>query len=291
MLNSMTGYGRSRLELEGREYVIEIKSVNHRYLDITVKLPRDISYLEDKIKKTVLNFVTRGKIDINITYSNVKASERNIYINKSIANEYIKQLKEIALENGLSQNIDVTNILKMPDIMINEIGIKEEEVWQAFETKIIEALNSFNEMREVEGKKLCEDILKRITLIYENLQIISEKSTGLVEQYIVKLEARIKEILKTDIIDQNRLASEAVIFSDKSSVEEELTRMYSHIAQFKQMVEDTTTKGKKIDFLIQEMNREINTIASKANCLDITKMVIEIKTELENIREQIQNIE
>lgn len=291
MLNSMTGYGRSRLELDGREYVIEIKSVNHRYLDITVKLPRDISYLEDKIKKTVLNFVTRGKIDINITYSNVKASERNIYINKSIANEYIKQLKEIALENGLSQNIDVTNILKMPDIMINEIGIKEEEVWQAFETKIIEALNSFNEMREVEGKKLCEDILKRITLIYENLQIISEKSTGLVEQYIVKLEARIKEILKTDIIDQNRLASEAVIFSDKSSVEEELTRMYSHIAQFKQMVEDTTTKGKKIDFLIQEMNREINTIASKANCLDITKMVIEIKTELENIREQIQNIE
>lgn len=291
MLNSMTGYGRSRLELDGREYVIEIKSVNHRYLDITVKLPRDINYLEDKIKKTVLNFVSRGKIDINITYSNVKASERNIYINKSIANEYIKQLKEIALENGLSQNIDVTNILKMPDIMINEISIKEEKVWQAFEIKIIEALNSFNEMREVEGKQLSEDILKRITLIYKNLQIISEKSTGLVEQYIVKLEARIKEILKTDIIDQNRLASEAVIFSDKSSIEEELTRMYSHIAQFKQMVEDTTTKGKKIDFLIQEMNREINTIASKANCLDITKMVIEIKTELENIREQIQNIE
>lgn len=291
MLNSMTGYGRSRLELDGREYVIEIKSVNHRYLDITVKLPRDINYLEDKIKKTVLNFVSRGKIDINITYSNVKASERNIYINKSIANEYIKQLKEIALENGLSQNIDVTNILKMPDIMINEISIKEEKVWQAFEIKIIEALNSFNEMREVEGKQLSEDILKRITLIYENLQIISEKSTGLVEQYIVKLEARIKEILKTDIIDQNRLASEAVIFSDKSSIEEELTRMYSHIAQFKQMVKDTTTKGKKIDFLIQEMNREINTIASKANCLDITKMVIEIKTELENIREQIQNIE
>ena len=291
MLKSMTGYGRSKLELDGKEYIIEIKSVNHRYTDITVKIPRDISYLEDKIKKAVLNSVSRGKIDINITYSNIKASERAVYINKSLANEYIKQLQEIALENGLSPDIDITNILKMPDILITEAGAKEEEIWKVFEPKIMEALNSFNQMREEEGKKLCKDVLSRISIISENLQIISEKSTGLVEKYIVKLESRIKEILKTDIIDENRLASEAVIFSDKSSIEEELTRMYSHITQFKEMVNDNVTKGKKIDFLIQEMNRETNTIASKANCLEITKMIIEIKTELENIREQIQNIE
>ena len=146
-------------------------------------------------------------------------------------------------------------------------------------------------MRLEEGNKLCEDILNRIDIISKNLEIISSKSTGLVEKYVVKLEARIKEILKTDIVDQNRLAEEAVIFSDKCSVEEELTRMYSHIEQFKQLINDSNAKGKKIDFLLQEMNRETNTIASKANCLEITKMVIEIKTELENIREQIQNVE
>lgn len=291
MLKSMTGYGRSKLELDGREYFIEIKSVNHRYTDITVKLPRNISYLEDKIKKTVLNSVSRGKIDVSITYSNLKDVNGSICINKKLASEYIKQLKEIAIENGLSQDINVAEILKLPDILTSSNDEDEEKTWKTIEPKLCEALITFNKMREEEGIKLCEDVLKRIDTIYENLQIISAKSTGLVEKYIVKLELRIKEILKTDTIDKNRLAEEAVIFSDKCSIEEELTRMHSHISQFKQMIMESTAKGKKIDFLIQEMNRETNTIASKANCLDITKMVIEIKTELENIREQIQNIE
>lgn len=292
MLKSMTGYGRSKLQLDGKEYIIEIKAVNHRYIDVAVKLPRNISYLEDKIKKTVLNNASRGKIDVSISYANVGISDSNVSINKTLANEYIKQLKLIANENGLSENINVTDILKLPDILITENNIDEEEVWKAFEAKLNDALTMFNNMRLQEGTKLCEDVLKRIEVIDKNLEIISSKSTGLVEKYVVKLEARLKEILKTDSnIDPNRLAQEAVIFSDKCSIEEEITRLKSHINQFRTMINIGTAKGKQIDFLIQEMNRETNTIGSKANCLDITKMVIEIKTELENIREQIQNIE
>lgn len=292
MLKSMTGYGRTKLQLDGKEYTIEIKSVNHRFVDISVKTPRGISYLEDKIKKTVLNSINRGKIDVYITCTNIGTSSESISINKELASKYVEQLKEIAVENNLNDNINVADILKFPDILITENqNLEEEEIWKAFEEKLNEAICAFDNMRIQEGTKLCRDILNRITVISKNLEIISQESTGLVEKYIVKLNTRIKEILKTDVIDENRLAQEAVIFSDKCSIEEEITRLQSHIEQFKNMVNESTAKGKKIDFLLQEMNREINTIASKANCLEITKMVVEIKTELENIREQIQNIE
>ena len=292
MLKSMTGYGRSKLQLDGKEYTIEIKSVNHRFIDISVKTPRGISYLEDKIKKIVLNSINRGKIDVYITCANIGTSSENVKINKELANKYIEQLKEIALENNLPTDISVTDILKFPDILITDgKNIDEDEVWKAFEEKMKEAITAFDNMRSQEGAKLCEDILDRISIISKNLEIISTESTGLVEKYIVKLNMKVKELLKTDVIDETRLAQEVVIFSDKCSIEEEITRLKSHIEQFKNMVNESTAKGKKIDFLLQEMNREINTIASKANCLEITKMVVEIKTELENIREQIQNIE
>lgn len=292
MLKSMTGYGRSKFEFDGKEYLIEIKSVNHRFIDINIKLPKILSLLEERIKKLVLNSVSRGKIDIYITCINSNINESNRIINKKVANEYIKQLKEIADENNITYNsINIAEILNLPDIFIAENEIEEEKLWEILSRKLNEAIFAFTKMREEEGTKLCEDVLNRINVISENLEIISSKSTGLVEKYVVKLKTRINEILQTDVVDENRLAQEIVIFSDKCSIEEELTRMRSHICQFKQLINDSTAKGKKIDFLLQEMNREINTIGSKANCLDITKMVIEIKTELENIREQIQNIE
>ena len=292
MLKSMTGYGRSKLQLDGKEYTIEIKSVNHRFIDINVKTPRGISYLEDKIKKTVLNSINRGKIDVYITSTNIGTSADSVKVNKELAKKYIEQLKDIAKENDLSTEIDVVDVLKFPDILITSgQEIDEDEVWKAFEVALNEAISAFDKMRSQEGTKLCEDILGRVDNISKNLDIISKESTGLVEKYIVKLETRLKEILKTDVVDENRLAQEVVIFSDKCSIEEEITRLHSHIAQFKNMVNDATSKGKKIDFLLQEMNRETNTIASKANCLEITKMVVEMKTELEDIREQIQNIE
>ena len=292
MFKSMTGYGRSKLELGDKEYTIEIKSVNHRYLDLSMKLPRNISYLEEKIKKVVSNNINRGKIDVCITYSNILTeTESNVCINKVLAKEYITQLKEIAKDNNLSEDFDVTSILRLPDLLVTNNDVDEEEIWKIFEPKVNDAVKSLDAMKVEEGIQLSKDVLDRIDTIAKNLDIISENSTGLAEKYVVKLEARIKEILKTDVVDQNRLAQEIVIYSDKCSIEEEITRMHSHIEQFKALVNDTASKGKKIDFLIQEMNRETNTIASKANCLDITKMVIEIKTELENIREQIQNIE
>ena len=285
MFKSMTGYGRSKLELGDKEYTIEIKSVNHRYLDLSMKLPRNISYLEEKIKKVVSNNINRGKIDVCITYSNILTeTESNVCINKVLAKEYITQLKEIAKDNNLSEDFDVTSILRLPDLLVTNNDIDEEEIWKIFEPKVNDAVKSLDAMKVEEGIQLSKDVLDRIDTIAKNLDIISENSTGLAEKYVVKLEARIKEILKNDVVDQNRLAQEIVIYSDKCSIEEEITRMHSHIEQFKALVNDTASKGKKIDFLIQEMNRETNTIASKANCLDITKMVIEIKTELENIR-------
>ncbi len=292
MLKSMTGYGRSKLQLDGKEYTIEIKSVNHRFIDVNVKIPRGISYLEDKIKKLVINSISRGKIDVTITYSNIGTSTEIANINEELASKYIKQLKKIASDNNLSTEISVSDILRLPDILISaNQNVDEDKIWEIFEEKINEAIFTFDNMRTIEGKKLSEDILSRINIITNYLNEISEKSTGLVDKYIVKLKTRLQEIMKDDIIDQNRLAQEAVIYSDKCSIEEEITRLNSHIVQFKNMINEADSRGKKIDFLLQEMNREINTIGSKANCLEITKMVVEIKTELENIREQIQNIE
>lgn len=292
MLKSMTGYGRSKLQLDGKEYTIEIKSVNHRFIDINVKIPRGISYLEDKIKKLVLNSISRGKIDVTITYTNIGTSAETANINEELASKYINQLQKIAVDNNLSKEINVADILRLPDILISENqNINEEEIWHKFEGKINEAVSAFDEMRSIEGSKLSEDILNRIDIISKNLNIISEESAGLLDKYVVKLNTRLKELLKENEVDENRIAQEVVLFSDKCSIEEEITRLNSHIVQFKNLVNEAPSKGKKIDFLLQEMNREINTIGSKANCLEITKMVVEIKTELENIREQIQNIE
>ena len=292
MLKSMTGYGRSKLQLDGKEYTIEIKSVNHRFIDINVKIPRSISYIEDRIKKLVLNSISRGKIDITITYINIGTSDETAIINETIARKYIQQLQKIAKDNNLSTEISVTDILRLPDLLLSSNQeIDEEKTWNIFAEKISEAISAFDNMRTIEGHRLCEDMLNRLDIITKNLNIISEESTGLVDKYVVKLNTRLKELLKENMVDQNRIAQEVVIFSDKCSIEEEITRLNSHIIQFKNLVNESSSKGKKIDFLLQEMNRETNTIASKANCLEITKMVVEIKTELENIREQIQNIE
>ncbi len=293
-MNSMTGFGRAKLEKEEREYSVEIRSVNHKYADITIKLPRNLLYLEDKIRKTVLNRVARGKIEVFVTYANYGISGKNIIINKELAKLYIKELSDLAQENNIQSGLRATEILKMPDILAMQI---EEEslnsIWVELLQCLESALDNFIEMRKIEGLKLQQDLKKRLQNIEKNVDKISKLSTGLVEEYVVKLEERIKEILKTDIVDQTRLAQEVVIYSDKYSVQEELTRLKSHIAQFEKLLDNQKeiACGKKIDFLVQEMNREINTIGSKSGKLEITNLVIELKTELEDIREQVQNIE
>ncbi len=290
MIKSMTGYGRGRIDVDGREYTVEIKSVNHKYCDISVKIPRTISYLEEKVKKEVSACVSRGKIDVFITFNNNSNKGRQIKLNTELADLYIKELRNLATVSNINADINVTDISKFPDVLVIDNIEDEEEIWNELKSCLNQALNNFMEMRQAEGKKIYEDLEKRIDNINEQTKKISQISTGLVEEYIVKLKTRIKELLKTDVIDENRLAMETVIYADKCSVEEEITRLISHISQFKNLIKSENV-GKKIDFLIQEMNRETNTIGSKANSIDITNIVINIKTELEDIREQVQNIE
>ena len=290
MIKSMTGYGRGKHENEGREYLVEIKSVNNRYCDISVKLPRSISYLEEKIKKEVTSKVSRGKIDVFVTFYNNSTSGKNIKFNRELAGMYIAELKELAKENSLEEEIKVTEISKFPDVLTIENEEDEELIWNELKFPLTEAINNFVDMKETEGRKIYEDLSNRIEDIQNKINIISENSTRLIKDYIVKLETRIKELLNTDNIDENRLAMETVIYADKCSVEEEITRLNSHVYQFKELIKSNVV-GKKLDFLIQEMNRETNTIGSKSSSIEITNLVIEMKTQIEDIREQIQNIE
>ena len=290
MIKSMTGFGRAKYDIDGRQYIVEIKSVNNRYCDISVKIPRNISYLEEKVKAEISKLVSRGKVDVFITFYNNSTKGKTIKFNNELAEIYITELKKMAIKNGINQDIQVTEISKFPDILTIENDEDEDLIWNELKIPLIEALNSFIEMRETEGKKLYEDIEKRINNIELIVEKISENSTRLIKDYIVKLETRIKELMNTDNIDENRLAMETVIYADKSSVEEEITRLKSHISQFRNLINGNVV-GKKIDFLIQEMNRETNTIGSKSSSIDITNMVIDMKTEIEDIREQVQNIE
>lgn len=291
-MKSMTGFGRAKLEKDGREYLVEIRSVNHKYADITVKVPKNLLYLEDKVRKAVLNRVARGKIEVFISYSNYGLDGKNVMFNKELAKLYIKELTELAEETDIPSGLRATEVSKMPDVL--NIQLEEdslETIWQELSECLETAIDNFIDMRSIEGSKIKQDLQTRLLKVEENVNKISELSTGLVEEYIVKLEERIKELLKIDIVDKDRLAQEIVIYSDKCSTEEELTRLKSHTAQFKNLLEQEEPVGKKLDFLIQEMNRETNTIGSKSGKLEITNLVIEMKTVLEDIREQIQNIE
>jgi len=290
-MNSMTGFGRANLEKDSREYVIEMKSVNHKYSDISVKAPRNIMMLEDKIRKTVLNKVSRGKIDIYITYSNFGIEGKKVVINQQLASLYIQELKKLAKNNDINQNIEATEIVKFPDVLNIENEEEQDSICEGLLECLDLALEAFLQMRRQEGDRIKEDLENRIQIVEENVKKISEYASGLIEEYIVKLEVRINEILKTDLVDKNRLAQEVVIYADKCSIEEELTRLRSHISQFEELLQKNEPIGKKMDFLIQEMNREVNTIGSKSGNLEITNSVIELKTVLEDIREQIQNIE
>ncbi len=288
----MTGYGKANIiKDETREYQVEIKSVNHRYLDVTVKMPKSISYLEEEIKKQITQKIKRGKIDVFVLFENNSQEGKEIKINKEIAKIYIEELKELAKQENLSSNIDVMEIAKFPDVLT----IKNNEDEQLIRKEIIEvtkqAVENLMQMRKIEGEKMQKDILSRLEKIELKTNEISKLSTGLIDEYVVKLENRIKEILKTETVDKNRIAQEVVIYADKCSVEEEITRLKSHIQQFRDVFTTDEAIGKKLDFIMQEMNRETNTIGSKANSLEITNLVVDIKTELENIREQVQNIE
>ena len=291
-MKSMTGYGRAKIENDTREYIVEVKSVNHKYLDINIKLPKTLFCIEDKIRKVISNKISRGKIDVFVTYINYGIEGKTILINKDIAKMYIKEIEEIATENNIASGIRATEISKFPEVLNVIVDEEDEEkIWLELNKCLEKALDNFIEMRTTEGEKIKEDLKQRLDEIDENINEIFKNSTGLVEEYVVKLRKRIQEILNTDVVDETRLAQEIVIYSDKTSIEEEITRIKSHIIQFKELLNFEGAIGKKADFIIQEMNREINTIGSKSGKFEITQLVIKIKTQIEDIREQIQNIE
>ena len=293
MIRSMTGFGRGFYSTTEREYTVEIKSVNHRYADVNIKLPYVLSFAEEKIKKKILDKIERGKIDVSITFVNNSDLGKKITINKSLAKTYIEELRKLQEENNIIDDISTMKISRLPDVLNIQQDDNSDILWEELDKALEEAINSLVVAKEKEGNKLAEDLLNRLNIIEENILKISQYSTGLIEQYVVKLKDRIKEMLQTDIVDEARILQEVVLYADKSSIEEEITRLKSHVAQFRELLQSESIKktGKRLDFIIQEMNREINTIGSKSNCLEITNLVIDLKTELEDVREQVQNIE
>ena len=249
MIRSMTGYGKQSLNVDGREYQIEIKSVNHRYLDINIKMPKTLSYLEEAVKKEISEKIKRGKVDVFITYENNSKEGKNITINKELARLYIEQLKELAEEEKISSNIEVMEIAKFPDILTIKADEEDEKIKQEIIQVTTEATNKIVEMKAIEGEKIAQDLLQRISKIENKIMEISSKSTGLIEEYVVKLEKRIQEILKTEEIDKSRIAQEVVIYADKCSIQEEITRLKSHIYQFKRKrirIQQNRCKRRKI---------------------------------------------
>lgn len=291
MIKSMTGFGRGKLEVDGREYIIEIKSVNHKYSDISIKMPRNFSFVEDEIRKEINKNISRGKIDVNILYLNNGNKQEKVIINKALAKNYINEIRQLINEADVNSSINIMEIIKLPDVLNIQSEESEEQITKEIKQVLNIAIEEFLKMREKEGETIYQDLVNRIDDVNINVEQILRLSTGLIEEYIVKLKKRIEEILKNEIIDENRLAQEVVIYADKCSIEEEITRLKSHIQQFKELLDIKEPVGKRLDFLIQEMNREANTIASKSTSIDITNIVVELKTQIENIREQIQNIE
>lgn len=291
MIKSMTGYGQGKFTNDGRDYTVEIKAINHRYNDITIKMPRYLNFLEDTIRKYVSTTLNRGKIDVYISLKNMSDKGREIKIDKCLAGMYINELRAVAAEYNLPDDLSTTSIARMPDLFVVENENLEDLYWNELKNALDGALENINKARTSEGERLAQDIHSRLNKISEIIPIVEEASKKLLDEYKAKLENRIAELGANEIVDESRLGVEIVLFADKSSICEEITRLKSHIESFKEMINAEGPIGKKIDFLIQEMNRETNTIGSKANSLGITKYVIEMKNELENIREQIQNIE
>ena len=291
MIKSMTGYGKSSQSINSREYQVEIKTVNHKYIDTNIRMPRIISYLEEDIRKLVSSKIKRGKVDIGITFENYSKDGNDVRINTELAKMYIQNLKSLAEEENISANIEVTEITRLPDVLTIKSNLDENQIKTELLQTVEEAIDQLINMRKNEEKRISEDILTKIAQIEEKTEEIFALSTRLIDDYVVKLEARIKELLKTEELDKSRLMQEVVIYADKCSVEEEITRLRSHIMQLRNLINEEEPTGKKMDFLIQEMNRETNTIGSKANNLEITNRVVDMKTILEDIREQIQNIE
>lgn len=293
MLKSMTGYGRAKFEDENREISVEVKSVNHRYLDLNIKVPRLYAYLEDMVKKTAQSFLVRGKADIYISIKEKEGGDVSISPNMPVVEGYMKAAKAISERFGMDMSgLTLADIMKLPDAVAADREEADADIISAqVNNTLKQALDEYENMRSVEGERLCADILERGKLIGTYVDFVEKRSPESVDEYQEKISQRMTEILDDTDVTQQRILAEAALFADKVSVTEEIVRLRSHLKQLDSMVRGTAAVGRKLDFLVQELNREANTIGSKANDYDIAKTVVEIKAEIEKIREQIQNLE
>ena len=294
MIKSMTGFGRGEYTDGKRSITVEIKSVNHRYSDITVKMPRRYTFAEDKIKNTVKEKVRRGKVDVSIIVDNIAENDVNIRLNTMLARQYYDNLTELRSEFDLSGDISLQFMASLPDVMKVIPDVEdEEEITNAILIPVAEAAANLEKMRAVEGEKLAEDLIAKGEHVKEILDRIAERAPQVVVDYTAKLKERIQELVGSAVqIPEDRILVEAAVFADKCAIDEEITRLNSHLIQLRNIIEKSSQpEGKKLDFLVQEMNREANTIGSKANDITITNYMLEIKSEIEKIREQVQNIE
>ena len=292
MIKSMTGFGRCEVLKDSRKFTVELKSVNHRYLDVNIRMPKKLNFFETSIRTLLKSYADRGKVDIFITYEDLSQSQVSVKYNAALAAEYLKYLNQMAEEFSLDNDVRVSTLSRYPEVFtMEECSEDEDELWNGLKEALEGAFSQFVEMRTKEGERLKEDILLKLDLLSEQIRFIEERSPQIIAEYRTKLEEKMRELLEDTQIDDNRIAAEVILFADKICTDEEVVRLKSHIQHMKETVEESNGIGRKLDFIAQEMNREANTILSKANDLDISTRAISLKTEIEKIREQIQNIE
>ena len=293
MANSMTGFGRGEASGNGYQFTVELKGVNHRFLEISIRLPRNYLGLEEQVRKTIQEKIQRGRLEVYVNVKETEEKKRLVKVDKDLALSYDKTLKELALALDTPYETDIYRLASLPEVLnIEEPETDAELLWETMSKALTEALDRFIEMRQAEGQKLTEDLLRRLHIISEETVKIAGFADSVVTDYQTRLKERIQVLLGDSVVlDEARLANEVAFFADRVSIAEELVRLQSHIAQSKFALASTEPVGRKLDFLVQEMNREVNTIGSKANNLSIAQSVVFIKSELEKVREQVQNIE
>lgn len=292
MIKSMTGFGRCEVSENNRKFTVEMKAVNHRYLDVNIKMPKKLNFFESAIRTLLKEYMQRGKVDIFITYEDFTESNVSIRYNREIAAEYLGYLRDMAEEFHLDDDIRVSTLSRYPEVFsMEEQTIDEEGIWKTLEKALRGAAEGFVETRIKEGENLRQDLLQKLDDMLSHVAFIESRSPQIIEEYRTKLADRVRELLEDTRVDENRLLTEVTIFADKVCVDEELVRLRSHIEATRDTLLAGGSMGRKLDFIAQEMNREANTILSKSSDLEITNRGIELKTEIEKVREQIQNIE
>lgn len=292
MIRSMTGFGRCEVSEAERKFTVEMKGVNHRYLDVNMRMPKKLNFFETAIRNRLKEYVQRGKIDIFITYEDLSEEQVSLKYNHALAAEYLKYFKQMQTEFGINSEVNAYSLSRCPEVLtMEEQVVNEEELWNGLQKALDGACRQFVETRTKEGEQLKKDIVGKLDGMLETVELIEERSPQIVAEYREKLETKVRELLTDSQIDENRMASEIVLFADKICTDEEVVRLKSHIKHMKDSFESGEGIGRKLDFIAQEMNREANTILSKANDLTVSNYAITLKTEIEKVREQIQNIE